>query len=72
MKKVLFIFACTMGMVSCGPRQPIEGSNKTGSIGDYTIVVIDGCEYLEYRKGGGESAVYSLTHKGNCKNHEKI
>lgn len=72
MKKVLFIIVCTMGMVSCGPRQPIEGSNKTGQIGDFVVIVIDGCEYLEYQRGAGESRVYSLTHKGNCKNHEKF
>jgi hypothetical protein len=72
MKKVLFIIVCAMGMVSCGPRQPIEGSSKSGQIGDYTIVVIDGCEYLEYRRGSGNTAVYSLTHKGNCNNHEKF
>jgi len=60
---------CGIGIVSCGPRQPIEGSSKSGQIGDYSIVIIDGCEYLEYRAGAGESRVYSLTHKGNCNNH---
>jgi hypothetical protein len=69
MKKVLFIMVCAMGIVSCGPKQPIEGSNKSGQIGDYNVITIDGCEYLEYRAGAGESRVYSLTHKGNCKNH---
>jgi hypothetical protein len=72
MKKVLFIIVCAMGIVSCGPKQPIEGSSKSGQIGDYSVITIDGCEYLEYRRGGGESAVYSLTHKGNCRNHEKF
>ena len=71
MNKALLIIVCTIGIVSCGQGPPIDGSNKTGEIGDYTIVVIDGCEYLEYRRGGGESAVYSLTHKGNCNNHIK-
>lgn len=65
MKKTLLIIICAMGMVSC-VKNPIKGSNKTGEIGDYTVIVIDGCEYLEYRKGDGNTAVYSLTHKGNC------
>jgi hypothetical protein len=71
MNKVLFIIVCGVSIVSCSPKQPIEGSSKTGQIGDYSVVIIDGCEYLEYRIGSGESSVYSLTHKGNCKNHEK-
>ena len=54
-------------MVSCA----YEGGTKTGNIGDYNIKVIDGCEYVELDKGGGESRVYSLTHKGNCINHVK-
>ena len=69
MNKILFIVVCAMGMVSCGPKQPIEGSSKSGQIGDYSVVNIDGCEYLEYRAGAGESRVQSLTHKGNCKNN---
>lgn len=67
MKKLLFIIVCTMGMVSC----EIEGGTKTGTIGDYSIREIEGCEYIEYKKGTGESSVYSITHKGNCKNHQK-
>jgi hypothetical protein len=67
MKKVLFIIVCAMVMVSC-VQTPIEGGTKSGSIGDYTIILIDGCEYLEYRKGSGDNRVYSLTHKGNCNN----
>ncbi len=42
------------------------------SMGDIIEAIIDGCEYLEYRAGVSESRVYSLTHKGNCKNHEKF
>jgi hypothetical protein len=40
-----------------------EGNNPL------TIVVIEGCEYLEYSQGNH----YSLCHKGNCNNliHKK-
>lgn len=35
-----------------------------------SVVIIDGCEYIEYNDRHNQ---YSLTHKGNCKNkiHEK-
>lgn len=37
-------------------------------IGDYNVIVIDGCEYLEYMDYPNTTyGVYSLTHKGNCK-----
>ena len=72
MNKVFLFVVCAIGIVACGPKQPIEGSSKSGQIGEYNVVIIDGCEYLEYRAGAGESRVYSLTHKGNCKNHEKF
>lgn len=33
----------------------------------YTVIVIDGCEYLEFQKNlTGTTPVYSVTHKGNC------
>ena len=33
----------------------------------FKIRVIDSCEYIEYYSGFGNSEVYSITHKGNCK-----
>lgn len=35
---------------------------------DYSIVTIDGCEYIEFDQGYGQYRVYSMIHKGNCKN----
>jgi hypothetical protein len=31
--------------------------------GQYTIIIIDGCEYIQLQIGG------TLTHKGNCTNY---
>jgi len=62
MKKALLVIVCAMGMASCS----VEGGTETGSIGDYSIKVIDGCEYIELDMGGGNTRVYTLTHKGNC------
>lgn len=33
----------------------------------HTIEVIDGCEYLRFASYGHDT----ITHKGNCKNHEQ-
>ena len=35
---------------------------------NYVIKTIDNCEYIEYNEGSFDQRVYSLTHKGNCKN----
>lgn len=36
---------------------------------DYSIIIIDGCEYIFGRDHGGYNGGYFLAHKGNCKNH---
>lgn len=37
---------------------------------NYKIKIIEGCEYIEFDKGIGQSRIYIFTHKGNCKNHK--
>jgi hypothetical protein len=71
MKKVLLFIVCSITMASCSHEGGHEGGTETRTIGDYSIKVIDGCEYIELDKGGGSHRIYSLTHKGNCINHEK-
>lgn len=61
MKKILFI---ALVLVACekpkGYRQEKDG---------YSIIEIDGCEYIEVSLNlGFDNGYYSLTHKGNCKN----
>jgi len=58
-------------MASCDKIPQGDSRQKTND--NYTIVTIDGCEYLEYDQGILAQRVYSLTHKGNCKNeiHKK-
>ena len=34
----------------------------------HKVVIIEGCEYIEVKAGIADQSVYSLTHKGNCKN----
>lgn len=66
MKKLIILIFLIWG---CEP-QPEGGSQKRKS-GDYSIKVIDSCEYIEFDRGILDQRVYSLTHKGNCKYCEK-
>lgn len=68
MKKVILLGVIALAIFGCEQHnpQPIGGATTT-KYGDYTIKVIDNCEYIEYSAGISESSVYSLTHKGNCK-----
>jgi hypothetical protein len=62
MKKILLVL-CILVLSSC--------SNSTRTIDEgkknYTVKVIEGCEYIEFDYGYSDMRVYSLTHKGNCK-----
>jgi PBP1b-binding outer membrane lipoprotein LpoB len=63
---VLLIALLFVMLTSCiNPKAP---GTTTKEHGDFTIKTIDECEYLEYENGFFDSKVYSLTHKGNCKN----
>jgi len=68
MIKKTFITILFSSLFSCNYPAP-NGERKT--VDNYNIVVIDGCEYIEYDKGMSEMRVYSLTHKGNCSNHSR-
>lgn len=67
MKKILIV-TLLVGMISSCKEQTVE--KKTTNIIPYeganpmSVVIIEGCEYLEYAAGNR----YSLCHKGNCKN----
>lgn len=62
----MFIVLFLMCIFS-GCEKP-SGVREVHSSKSYSIVVIDGCEYIECDYGMLETRVYSLTHKGNCKN----
>ncbi len=68
MKKLILLGVIALAIISCEHYnpQPYGGATVT-KYGDYNVKVIDSCEYIEFTNGISESAVYSLTHKGNCK-----
>ncbi len=62
MKKYL-IALCLLFSCGCGKEDLREKHNSS-----LRTVEIEGCEYLEFDKGALDNRVFSLTHKGNCKN----
>lgn len=68
MKKILLLPFIAIGITGCNMNPQFSSKDSEQKIGDYTIKTIDGCEYIEYDVGIVDQRVYSLTHKGNCKN----
>jgi hypothetical protein len=67
MKQLLF--SLLVLVVSCTPNPNSGGSVPTSKLGDFTVKIIDSCEYIEYSQaklGEASSTVYTITHKGNC------
>lgn len=65
MKKIIGVF-CLL-LIGCGESQ-IEDSKIVEKKQSYNVIEIDGCEYIEVDSGILDNRIYSLTHKGNCKN----
>jgi hypothetical protein len=67
----LILLLLTLSCCEAVPRREDEKQNFIYSDhgGKYTVVVIDGCEYLvhEFSHPGYETYSFSFTHKGNCK-----
>jgi len=68
MKKIMLFVIAGAVLASCG-KESNAVSTKTTEIGKYSIVEIDGCEYIEYDNGFASRRVHTLVHKGNCFNH---
>lgn len=64
--RLLFDLLVVLIIIFCGcapqPKNIVSETIK----GDFTIKVIDSCEYIEYDYGIFDHRVFSLTHKGNC------
>ena len=76
---LIFSSIISLALFSCGPSreemeymEKMKGQERAGykNIGNgYVIIIIDGCEYIEYDHIGGSGIhAHTLTHKGNCKN----
>jgi|TARA_B110000879_G_scaffold196393_1_gene266036 hypothetical protein len=69
MKKAIYFISLLL-LTSCTEDSVTEQESTT--TGDYkvTIVEFDGCEYVNFKKNWSASS--SVTHKGNCKNHNYL
>ena len=72
LKSVLLVALATgVGLAFSACEVPPSGQNAGRSattLHDYKIVTVEQCEYIEVDAGFGSGQVYTLTHKGNCKN----
>jgi len=68
----LYIILPLLIFASCG-QQEIKQVDDSGQGFEYRIIEIDGCEYIttEYSFKYANNYSFSITHKGNCKNHPK-
>ena len=66
----IVVFMVTLSILGCDST--VKEVNDSYGF-DYSIVIIDGCEYIKVDEGVGHCRFFSLTHKGNCKNpiHKK-
>lgn len=63
MKKILLILA--IATISCNDRVQVTRNQRYQVDGDYfSEVVIDDCQYIII-------SGHSITHKGNCTNHNR-
>lgn len=73
-KKILslcaLLFILTLGSCGVSTGEEIISENDKPER-DYRVIKIGDCEYIEVNEGVGETSVYALTHKGDCKNHEQ-
>lgn len=53
-------------LFGCGPAK--DNPDGIDAKMDFRTITIEGCEYIEYDHGILDQRVYSLTHKGNCRN----
>ncbi len=63
---IAFSYVLLVAVFFVGCTSP-KGESSVDTGKDYSIKVIDSCEYIECDYGMFDQRVYSLTHKGNCK-----
>jgi len=69
MKKAIY-FISLLILTSCSEDSITQEETKEENGYKVTIVEFDGCEYVSFKKNWTTSS--SITHKGNCKNHNYL
>lgn len=66
---IMLVFGC---LISCESNvSTISKTDLKNNKFNFKIVTIDSCEYIVYDDGIMKMRVFSMTHKGNCKNHKQ-
>ncbi len=66
MKRLILTFLVLV-FFSCEQSSGVQEIENNADLNNLKVVVIDGCEYLQYHVYYYEA----ITHKGNCKNHKQ-
>ena len=69
MKKTIY-FISLLILTSCSEDSITQQETKEENSYKVTIVEFDGCEYVSFKKNWTTGT--SITHKGNCKNHNYL
>lgn len=69
MKKAIYCISLLL-LTSCAEDSVTEQESIVTDDYEVTIVEFDGCEYVNFKKNWISG--YSVTHKGNCKNHNYL
>lgn len=72
MKKIIILTLTALMMVGCNHQETKQEPNQEQIEYDYSVIVVDGCEYIEksyrYEVGSKYGAMAGYTaHKGNCR-----
>ena len=67
MKKITYLSALLIAIISIYSCEKSPKDDRESGDRNYSIKMIDSCEYIEFDNGVADQRVYSLTHKGNCK-----
>jgi hypothetical protein len=68
MKRKIFLAVALLLLTACERDTGTPSAANVRAEKGYNVKVIDGCEYIEVDTGAFRTRLYSLTHKGNCKN----
>lgn len=74
MKRISVVLGLALLACGCEPPEPPNNVTTFAPLNApyyqsraYSVVIVDGCEYLFRNLGGGDAETVEFTHRGNCK-----
>ncbi len=65
---MICLIGCGAPLAENAPKYGAQSQRDLVKGMTYTVIVIDGCEYILGKYENGYGGGYTLTHKGDCKN----